>query len=147
MSPCPTPLGTTRSLARSKGSKPAICPRAKVHAGPHCAPLHSPRPRCQGAEGDIPTLSLSAPTPVNSGVRFILRKLGSKARRRRRHKEAEGARCVCLRRAAGAEARSRASHRQHLALNVSRCVCVLQLTPLHTFARTHRQSVCAGGGR
>lgn len=67
--------------------------------------------------------------------------------RRRRHKEVERARCVCLRCAAGAEARSRASHRRHLALNVSRCVFVCCSSLLaHIYSYPPAECVCRGGG-
>lgn len=49
-------------ISKVQGSKPAICPKAKVQGGSHCVPLHSPWPsqsRRQGAEGDIPTFCLS----------------------------------------------------------------------------------------
>lgn len=63
----PTPFGTTRSLAKVQGSKPAICPKAKGHVGPHRGPLNSPRPLPSlGAKEQKVTFQLSVSLGHNS---------------------------------------------------------------------------------
>ena len=153
MSPCPTPLGTTRSLARSKGSKPAICPRAEVHPGPHCAPLHSPQLRCQGAEGDIPTFCL-ARLQLQSTPGFGLFWESLEAKRGAAlppppptQRGRESSVCLftmcCRSRGPLQSLTSAASGFERLTV----CFCVLQLTPgTHLLVPTGR--VCVpGGGR
>lgn len=147
-------------ISKVQGSKPAICPKAEVQKGPHCAPLHSPWPsqlRCQGAEGDIPTfcrfLSLylcRSSTLVNSRVRFILRKLGSKRGTALPTLTTKrgGESLVCLftmwKRSRGERVCMSVSNRQHLALNVSVCVS-LCMHSLPTRICLYPLAVCARG--
>lgn len=81
----PTPFGTTRSLAKVQGSKPAICPKAKGHMGPHRGLLNSPRPLPSlGAKEQKVTFQLSVSLGRNS-TKLRAEVYSEKARRRRRH--------------------------------------------------------------
>lgn len=142
-------------ISKVQGSKPAICPKAKGSEGlPLCPialsvalPVEAPRSRRWHSNFLSLSFSRSTPTPVNSGVRFIPRKLGLKWGTTLVPLTTKGGResLVCLFTMWGRSRGvcMRVSNRQHLALNVC-SVCVHALAPCaHLLVPIG--SVCQGG--